>query len=590
MMTQLELLAPAKNLASGMAAIDHGADAVYIGGPQWGARVAAGNSIADITELCAYAHQFGAKVYATVNTLIYPDEMGDVERLLHDLANAGVDAVLVQDMQLLPLADGLPFALHASTQADNRTSEKVRWLQEHGFSRAVLARELSIDEVGQIHRAVPEMELEVFVHGALCVSYSGRCYASEHCFHRSANRGECAQFCRMQFDLIDADGREWEHQRHLLSLKDLNLSQHLGRLIEAGATSFKIEGRLKDLPYVKNVTAAYSQLLDRYIAAHSDSFERASRGRCRYTFEPDLARTFHRGYTTYFAEGRQLHQASPDTPKALGQMVGRVKELRQQSFTVAGTASFANGDGLCFFNERRELQGFRVNRAEGNRLFPQSMPHGLKPGMPLYRSNDQAMERVLMKPSAERKIAVSMSLRATQEGYALRLDDVEVSMAAEHQQAKTPQRDNIVSQLTRLGGTPFEALTVDVPADFNYFIPSSQLAALRRSAVEKTLATLRRADGERPSFVLRHDHEDKSSSLLQHADCDQSSTAGAYVPGTPLMQCRYCLRHEMGYCVKHGGRRPQWKEPLALRLADGRRFRLEFNCQQCQMNVYADEN
>lgn len=570
-MTLLELLSPAKNLEAGIAAIDHGADAVYIGPPQFGARAAAGNSLSDIAALCRYAHQFEARVYATVNTLLRDDEVESARQLLLELGEAGVDAILVQDMRLLPLADGLPFELHASTQADNRTAERVASLQEHGFRRAVLARELSVDEVAAIHRQVPGMELEVFVHGALCVSYSGRCYASEHCFQRSANRGECAQFCRMQFDLLDADGRELEHQRHLLSLKDLNLSQQLGSMIEAGATSFKIEGRLKDIAYVKNVTAAYSQLLDRYVAAHPSQYARASKGSCRYSFEPDLQRTFNRGYTTYFALGRQLRQASPDTPKALGQMVGRVKELRSGAFTVAGTAAFVNGDGLCFFDEQRQLQGFRVNRVEGNRLFPQSMPAGLRPGAVLYRSSDQAMERQLSKTSAVRKIPVKLSLRATDDGFALRMDDVEATVRFEHQLAKTPQHDNIVAQLSRLGDTPYEASSVSLPPDFNYFIPSSLLASLRRTAVEKI------------------QQRERTTTRYSDPSAAPFSTPQRR-PGDPLMQCRYCLRHEMGYCVRRGGVRPEWKEPLVLRLGDGRRFRLEFDCKNCQMNVYADED
>ena len=276
-MTPLELLAPAKNLACGIAAIDHGADAVYIGAPHFGARAAAGNSLEDIRQLCAYAHPFGAKVYVTVNTILYEEELDDVKQMLSDLAEAGVDAILVQDMAVLSLCPK-GMTLHASTQTDNRTPEKVQWLKSLGFSRAVLARELSVEEIAGIHQAVPDMPLEVFVHGALCVSYSGICYASQYCFRRSANRGECAQFCRMRFSLEDADGKEIEHERYLLSLRDMNQSDNLLALAEAGATSFKIEGRLKDLSYVKNVTAAYSERLNEIIRQHPDKYCRASLG------------------------------------------------------------------------------------------------------------------------------------------------------------------------------------------------------------------------------------------------------------------------------------------------------------------------
>ncbi len=594
-MRKLELLAPAKNLATGVAAIDHGADAVYIGPPQWGARAAAGNSLADIAELCRYAHQYRAKVYATVNTLLTDDELPQAARLIAQLAEVGTDAVLIQDMRLLALLTSpsshlSPLSLHASTQADNRTAEKVQWLHEQGIRRAVLARELSVDEVAAIHRQVPPMELEVFVHGALCVSYSGLCYASEHCFGRSANRGECAQFCRMKFDLLDADGKELQHQRHLLSLKDLNLSRQLGQLIEAGAVSFKIEGRLKDVGYVKNVTAAYSQLLDHYIATHPGQYERASLGRCRYSFEPDLNRTFNRGYTTYFVHGRQPSMASFDTPKAIGPFVGHVKELRGPSFTVAGTAAFTNGDGLCFFNARRELEGFRVNRVEGNRLFPQSMPSSLRPGIALYRSNDQAMEHLLAKPTAERKIPVTMTLRATADGFALSMGDREVELPMEHQQAATPQRENIVRQLSRLGGTPYECTAVELqPADFPYFIPSSQLAAMRRMLMLSVESLVLRDFSSVPQLSTKVSQHSTLNTQQKSLNTQQKSLNSQPSTPTPLMQCRYCLRHELGYCVKHGGKRPIWREPLTLRLGDGRCFRLEFDCRKCQMNVWSEE-
>lgn len=374
-MKQLELLAPARNLECGKAAIDHGADAVYIGAERFGARAAAGNSIADITELCRYAHMFNAKVYVTINTIIYDHELDATVCLLQELEQSGVDAILVQDMALVGRTGSM--AMHASTQTDNRTVEKVRWLREIGFRRAVLARELSVNEISEIHQAVPDMELEVFVHGALCVSYSGLCYASQQCFNRSANRGECAQFCRLKFDLTDSNNKPIEEGRHLLSLKDMNQSSNICRLVEAGAVSFKIEGRLKDMAYVKNVTAAYSNILNDIVKGNPEKYRRASLGYCRYTFTPNLYKTFNRGFTTYFADGRNPDISSPDTPKAIGEFVGTVKELRGNSFTVAGISSFANGDGLCFINAERKLEGFRVNRAEGNRLFPLKMPQNL---------------------------------------------------------------------------------------------------------------------------------------------------------------------------------------------------------------------
>ena len=478
-----ELLAPAKNKEIAFAAIDCGADAVYIGAQRFGARAAAGNSVADICQLCDYARPFGVKVYVTVNTIIYDDELEATQQLIHQLYEAGVDAILVQDMGILQM-DIPPIALHASTQTDNRSVQKLKWLQQLGFQRVVLARELSVDEISEIHREVPDMPLEVFVHGALCVSYSGLCYASQYCFGRSANRGACAQFCRMKFDLLDAEGRELEHQRYLLSLKDMNQSQHLDALIHAGATSFKIEGRLKDINYVKNVVAAYSQRLDAFIAQHPDQYCRASKGHCTYSFTPNLQKTFNRGFTTYFLRGRQPDIFSPDTPKAMGEYVGYVKELRRDSFNVAGTASFANGDGLCYINNVRALEGFRVNRAEGNRLYPQQMPQNLHAGMALYRNNDQEMERQLSRKSSERKIPLLMRLEATSDGFALSAGASKVTIACEHQQAEKPQRDNIIRQLSKLGGTPYECSGVELPDDFNYFIPSSFLSELRRQLTD----------------------------------------------------------------------------------------------------------
>lgn len=390
-MRTLELLAPAKDLECGLAAIDHGADAVYIGAEKFGARAAAGNSLADIQRLTDYAHQFGAKVFVTVNTIVFERELQATQQLITDLARIGVDALLVQDMATLAMRRvalgevGHVPQLHASTQCDTRSAEKVRWLRQLGFTRVVLARELSVEEIGAIHREVPNVELEVFVHGALCVSYSGVCYASQHCFQRSANRGECAQFCRMKFDLLDADGQLIEHDRYLLSMKDLCQIDHLEELADAGASSFKIEGRLKDANYVKNVVSAYSRRLDELVARRPDAYRRASFGTVAYQFEPSLRKTFNRGFTHYFLHGRGPDIASFDTPKALGEYVGTVKEVRRQSFNVAGTASFANGDGLCFLTDSRTLEGFRVNRAVGNRLYPFKMPQGLKAGVGLYQ-------------------------------------------------------------------------------------------------------------------------------------------------------------------------------------------------------------
>ncbi len=592
-MTSLELLAPAKNLACGIAAIDHGADAVYIGAPRFGARAAAGNSIEDISQLCSYAHLFGAKVYVTLNTIIYDDEIEAVRSVISQLEKAGVDAILVQDMAVLTmLREQRSMAIHASTQTDNRTAEKVRRLHDVGCSRVVLARELSAEEIAAVHREVPEVELEVFVHGALCVSYSGICYASQYCFHRSANRGECAQFCRMRFSLVDADDKEIEHERYLLSLKDMNQSDHLQQLIEAGATSFKIEGRLKDMAYVKNVTAAYSERLNAIIRQHPDQYCRASKGYCEYTFKPDLHRTFNRGYTTYFLNGRQPDITSFDTPKAVGEFVGTVKEIRGNSFNVAGVTSFANGDGLCFLNEERKFEGLRANRVGGNRIYPLKMPHNLRPGMALYRNNDQEFERLLAKPSATRKIPISITLRAVDDGFVLSTGNLTLHFESEHQLAQKSPRENIARQLSKLGDTIFKCTEVEVPDDFNFFIPNSQLSDMRRQLVEALSVPAKKESvkhGQHKGMKLeKASYQYNISNRLAAAFYGTDTLSAFELKGGegPLMQCRHCIRYSLGYCVKHGGKRPMWHEPLSLVLGDGRRFRLEFDCQHCQMNVY----
>ena len=599
-MTSLELLAPAKNLECGIAAIDHGADAVYIGASRFGARAAVGNSVDDIHRLCDYAHPFGVKVYVTVNTILYDDELEDTRQLLLELEMAGVDAILVQDMAVLSLLpENCHMRVYASTQTDNRTPEKVRWLRDIGFSRVVLARELSAAEIAEIHRQVPEVELEVFVHGALCVSYSGQCYASQYCFGRSANRGECAQFCRMKFSLVDAEGSEVERDRYLLSLKDMNQNSQLEQLVETGATSFKIEGRLKDVSYVKNVTAAYSERLNEIIRRQPELYCRSSKGHCTYTFTPDLRRTFNRGYTHYFLNGRQPDIASFDTPKAIGEFVGTVKELRNDSFNVAGVASFANGDGLCFYDEDRQLEGFRANRVVGNRIFPYRMPKGLRPGTRLYRNNDQEFERLLSMPSATRKIPIRLTLRAVSDGFELSSSGVSILMPAEQQQANKNPRENIVRQLTKLGDTIYTCEDVDIPDDFNYFIPNSVLSEMRRSLVDKLAVnqkgrphdTVQQSQSPAASIQYPYPYLYNISNCLSRDFYGAKDLTAFELKGGdgPIMQCRHCIRYALGYCVKHGGKRPQWREPLSLVLGDGRRFRLDFDCKNCEMRVFNEQ-
>lgn len=632
---KIELLAPAKNLECGIAAIDHGADAVYIGAAQFGARQTAGNSTEDIAELTRYAHQFGAVVYVTVNTIVYEKELAALEHLLKQLVEMGVDAILVQDMAVLEIYKKLKAeyvargyrmpALHASTQTDNRSADKVKWLKENGFERVVLARELSLEEITDIHKAHPDVELEAFVHGALCVSYSGACYASQYFFNRSANRGECAQFCRMAFDLKDSDGETLIEDSYLLSLKDMCQLDRLGDLLEAGVCSLKIEGRLKDANYVKNVVATYSEALNAYIAKHTGKYCRSSYGRCTYTFTPALEKTFNRGFTHYFFNGRQKDISSFNTPKAMGEYVGYVKEIRRGSFNVAGTAMFANGDGLCFFNRQKKLEGFRVNRVENNRLFPLTMPKNLEPGMALYRNNDIEFERAMQGKTATRKLQVRFVVDVVDGKLTFTATDecgrsANVVLNETPEKAQKSQHDNIVKQLEKLGNTVWTANEINInnSAD-EFFIPSSRLAAVRRElleALENTPVsnhTDKQAVGETATnsvnanntvyadtinianvanttaqnYYAAHGVKNAPTAFELNSDYTAgSTTAPSAVP--PLMTCRYCLRYALGYCVKNGGKRPTWHEPLHLEAKNGIRVRLAFNCAKCQMEVYAE--
>lgn len=632
---KIELLAPAKNLECGIAAIDHGADAVYIGAAQFGARQTAGNSTEDIAELTRYAHQFGAAVYVTVNTIVYEKELAALEHLLKQLVEMGVDAILVQDMAVLEIYKKLKAeyvargyrmpALHASTQTDNRSADKVKWLKENGFERVVLARELSLEEITDIHKAHPDVELEAFVHGALCVSYSGACYASQYFFNRSANRGECAQFCRMAFDLKDSDGETLIEDSYLLSLKDMCQLDRLGDLLEAGVCSLKIEGRLKDANYVKNVVATYSEALNAYIAKHTGKYCRSSYGRCTYTFTPALEKTFNRGFTHYFFNGRQKDISSFNTPKAMGEYVGYVKEIRRGSFNVAGTAMFANGDGLCFFNRQKKLEGFRVNRVENNRLYPLTMPKNLEPGMALYRNNDIEFERAMQGKTATRKLQVRFVVDVVDGKLTFTATDecgrsANVVLNETPEKAQKSQHDNIVKQLEKLGNTVWTANEINInnSAD-EFFIPSSRLAAVRRElleALENTPVsnhTDKQAVGETTTnsvnanntvyadtinianvanttaqnYYAAHGVKNAPTAFELNSDYKAgSTTAPSAVP--PLMTCRYCLRYALGYCVKNGGKRPTWHEPLHLEAKNGIRVRLAFNCAKCQMEVYAE--
>ena len=543
-MRSIELLAPAKTADIGIEAIRHGADAVYIGATSHGARAAASNSVEDIERLVAFAHLYKAKVYVTVNTLVFEEEMQQVEQLIWKLHDIHVDALIVQDLRLLSL-NLPPIPLHASTQMDNRTVEKVELLSTLGFRQVVLARELKIDEIADIHRECPDTKLEVFVHGALCVCLSGRCNASEALFGRSANRGECAQVCRMAFDLL-ADGKTVMKEKHLLSLKDNCQIEHLEDLLMAGASSLKIEGRLKDADYVKNVTAAYSEALNKVIAKHPTEFCRASSGQVHLKFRPDVRKSFNRG----FVKDVSQPDANIDTPKSMGEPITRDTVLH-------------NGDGLCYL-ERGKLVGFRVNNAETFRATK---------GVQYYRNQDIEWDKILNKPSAERKIAVTIDVYEDQ--ISMTDEDgltASISIPETFELARTHQKDNIERQLSKLGDTIFEAQEVNIHLTKNYFIPSSMLSQWRRELSEALTEERRRFYPlERQAHIPVSIEVEKPYELTHD-------------PATPVMISKYCIRRQLGMCLKE--KPTSRKEALALKLANGATFRLDFDCKNCLMKLY----
>ena len=594
---RIELLSPAKDLACGIEAIRCGADAVYIGAPHFGARAAAGNSVDDIAQLVAYAHQYGVHVYATMNTIIFDDELEEARMLALKLHEVGVDALITQDMALQQM--NLPIPLNASTQMDNRTPEHVNALAALGFKRVILARELSLDEIKKIRHAT-DIELEVFVHGALCVSYSGRCYASQHCFGRSANRGTCAQVCRLAYDLVDVDGNVLVRQKHLLSLKDLNRSRSLEALMDAGVASFKIEGRLKDVAYVKNVTAFYRQKIDEILSRRPE-YRRASYGHEHIDFQPCLEKSFNRGFTDYFLSGRTEDVSAPDTPKSVGEPVGHVKAVRGREIKVGGLTTFHNGDGLCYFDSKGRLQGFRVNRVEGNVLhLSEAMPE-VPLHAPLYRNYDAQFVNLVSKKSDERTIMLDIVLTESDTGFLLSGTDetgrhVQLAFPDEKQTARTPQRDRVVKELSKLGGTCYEAGSVNVEWEMDYFLPAARVAGWRRALVEKLLSLSQPplVLSERPSAdISALDPVNVANRLARQF---YEKTGDKPVPpayelhkpkqGALLMTCKHCVRYSLGACNRHLHNRRYLPEPLYLQMGDGRRFRLSFDCQQCEMHVY----
>ncbi|MCR4857601.1 MAG: U32 family peptidase [Bacteroidales bacterium] len=603
-MNRIELLIPAKDLASGQVAINHGADALYVGAPRFGARQAAGNTLEDIERLIQYAHLYGSKVHVTVNTLLFDREIEEARRLIWQLYEMGADALIIQDLGLLKL-DLPPIALHASTQCHNNTLERILFLEKSGMKRAILARELDTEAIRQI-RAHSSIELETFVHGALCVSYSGQCYISLMMTGRSGNRGECAQICRTCFDLQDANGNVLVRNKHLLSLRDMNRSAHLQQLMQAGITSFKVEGRLKDVNYVKNITAFYRKSLDKILEGETDLYRNSS-GKTTFFFEPDPEKSFNRGFTTYFLDEKREKTASFDTPKAMGQKIGALRQDAGGKIFYDGKETLVNGDGLCFVNTRGELEGFTVNGINGNRIVPHKPLSPFKK-VDVYRNVDKAFEKRLAGKTAERKIAVDMVFFEDEQGFCLRLCDedgvcVTSTVVAEKMRAEKPDvaEQQMRASLSKLGGTPFALHDLTIEAR-GFFLSAATVNKLRSRAVEQLSAA--RVQHFRPEPSMREyqpapmfDKADYKSNITNELHRSVYEDFGAQsveygldktldFKGKEMMVCKYCIRYEIGACSKQKGG-GALKLPLYLQ-NERHRFRLEFDCKECVMKIVAE--
>lgn len=612
----LELLAPAKNADFGIEAINHGADAVYIGGPAFGARAKAPNTVQDIARLVQHAHTFHAEVFVALNTIFHDNELEGVRQLVHQLYDSGVDALIVQDMGLLEL-DLPPIQLHASTQTDIRTVEKAQFLDQVGFSQIVLARELDIATVKKIADATTA-NLEYFIHGALCVAFSGQCFISHAHTGRSANRGECSQECRLPYTLEDQKGRIIGKDKHYLSMKDNDQSANLRALIAAGVSSFKIEGRYKDLPYVKNATAHYRQLLDE-ILEEMPQYAKSSAGHATYTFTPQPEKTFNRSATDYFANGRQADIGAFDTPKFSGEELGKVRKVGIDFIDVATDVALHNGDGVCFFDVHKELVGLRVNTVQAldkytQRLFPNEMPADIRNNTQLYRNRDHAFMRLLEKDSATRKIAVDAMLYETGDGFALTLTDEQgfiatAQVAAEKQPANDTQKAeaSLRENLAKLGNTDFVATEISLELTQCWFLPASVVNQLRRDAIEqlidiRTLAYERpplRAAAEPPAVYpqdslsyLANVYNQKARDFYHKHGVkliDSAYEANEELDEVPVMITKHCLRFSHGLCPKEakgviGVQGTVTAEPMTL-ISGNDRYTLKFDCKPCEMHV-----
>lgn len=603
-MDRIELLAPAKDLECGVAAIDCGADAVYIGAPRFGAREAAGNALSDISDLVAYAHKYWARIYVTINTLLRDDEIQDAVDMIHQLHRVGVDGIIVQDMGLLE-CDLPPVPLIASTQMHSNTPEKVAFLEQVGIKRAILARELDIDQVREICQHT-NIELEYFIHGALCVCYSGQCYLSYALGGRSGNRGQCAQPCRLPYTLLDGRGRVLAKNKHLLSIQDLNLSDHLRELLAAGICSFKIEGRLKDRAYVSNVVSYYRSRLDEALAEMG--MRKSSSGTSTVSFEPDVNKTFNRGYCTYFLHGRKRRIGSIDTPKMVGEPVGKVQSVRGNRVTLDTRIDLHPGDGICFFDSKGELRGTLINGVRGQVILPDKM-EAIRPGVMIYRNSDSEFLRGQEKAHVQRRVEIVIRLEETSEGFALTAEDEDGNTAHyEMDHPKTPADkpeqalDNIRSQLAKCGGTMFACSRVEIDLSRPWFMPISALNSMRRGVLEELQAARLR---NRPVDKVKREVNNapypqreltfegnvlnsKARAFYRRHGVDKiepAAESGLDLRGRKVMTTRYCLRHQLGKCEKRNeaGRSP---EPWYLVDSEGHRLELRFDCTRCGMDIY----
>lgn len=601
----IELLAPAKNAQCARAAVDHGADAVYIGAPAFGARKSAANSMDDIRETVRYAHAFGVRIYVTLNTLLFDDEVPAAVELAWQLYELGVDALIIQDFGLLEA--GLPpIELHASTQMDNRTAQKVAFLQDVGFEQVVLARELSRQQIADIARQ-SSVRLECFVHGALCVSYSGQCYMSQCINGRSANRGECGQPCRLAYNLKDANGQILERNKHLLSLKDFNQTDNLEALMDAGVSSFKIEGRLKDVDYVSNITLHYRQKIDE-ILVRRPQYVRASSGRVVPAFSPKPEKSFNRGFTTYFFEGRQRNINQLVTPKSFGEYLGRAENCNRDSFCIKGNPTVSNGDGLCFIAPNGEFNGLKVNKVDNQRIFPRYM-HGLRDGAEVYRNSDVAFDALMRSDSTRRVIELSMQLTVNQGNiYRLELSDADGVHTVLERSLTVVAANNPASvkaylerQLSKLGGTIFECpRPVVSDAAAQLFVPTAELNAFRRDAAEAHLQNrLKHYVPEEHHFTHNvvpyvATHLDAAANVINEYARRFFARHGATVEswgyerltdykGRIVMTTRHCVLHSIGCCLREN---PNARPTLPLTLENEHdKYQLSFDCHRCEMQV-----